>query len=161
NIPGRVLVAVQHQATGGAAMGAHAQTLRDALPAATTVLAGVGRRGGHHLLASVCCFVGQDWRELPPAGITDALAYGAAAHHVGDAQVYEREDIILDDIILTAQCQGRLVVKVAALPPHLQVLLGDQPARLLAPFAPLPPPSEALLRFGELLLRFAGVAWVL
>src|SRR5262249_11424248 len=39
--------------------------------------------------------------------------------------------------------------------------LGDQHARLLAPFAPLLPPSQALLRFSELLLRLAVVAWVL
>src|SRR5262249_35093560 len=38
NVSGRVLIAVEHQPTGGADVGAHAQALLDARPAATTVL---------------------------------------------------------------------------------------------------------------------------
>src|SRR5262249_44300739 len=53
--------------------------------------------------------------------------------------------------------EGRLVVKVAALPRYLLVVSGDEPARLLTPFAPLLPAGKPLLGFGQSLLRPAVV----
>src|SRR5262249_18156946 len=55
HVLGRVLVAVEHQATGGADVGAHTQALRDARPTPATVLGGVLRRDGHHRTPRVCC----------------------------------------------------------------------------------------------------------
>ena len=73
DIPGRVLVAVQHQPAGGTDMRAHAEALRDARPTPATVLAGRGRFHQHHALAGPCCLAGEDGAELRPVRITDAL----------------------------------------------------------------------------------------
>src|SRR5262249_9502057 len=67
----------------------------------------------------------------------------------------------IEHVVLAYQRQGGLVVEGAPLASYLLVLLGDQPARLLTPVAPLLAAREPLLRLGELLQGVAVVARVL
>src|SRR5215471_19095735 len=69
DVSGRMLVAVQHQSTAWADMGAHRETRAHALPTARTVLGGVRRRDGFHSLASPCCLAGEDDTEGVPSGV--------------------------------------------------------------------------------------------
>jgi hypothetical protein len=67
-----------------------------------------------------------------------AVAIGnrcGASAQVAHLQIFER-----DHIIVAHQSEGRLVVKVAALPAHMLVLAGQQFDCLLAPVTALLPP---------------------
>jgi len=88
HVPGRIFVAVQHQSTEGTDKGAHTHALLDAYPTAATLLAGVPRRGGHHMLPDARRLGGKEGAELAPAGIPDALGQGVVAYQVGDPQVF-------------------------------------------------------------------------
>src|SRR5260221_14493595 len=69
NIAGRVLVAVQHQSTGGADVGAHAQTLGHTFPTATTILRGIRRVDHFHSLSGACCLESEQGEEVAPPGV--------------------------------------------------------------------------------------------
>src|SRR5215472_14049299 len=73
NIQGSVLIAVQNQATGGADMRAHAQTLRDALTAPAAILRRVRWRYRFHSLAGPCCLTGENHSEGIPTRVIDRL----------------------------------------------------------------------------------------
>src|SRR5258706_16218079 len=80
DISGRILVAVQHQPTGGTDMGAHRERLIDPLPTECSIradsgaiLGGERRRYRFHSLASVCCFAGEDTTEGIPSGVLNAF----------------------------------------------------------------------------------------
>lgn len=77
------LVAVYDQSAGRTDVGAHAQGFGRTLPAARTILTGIGRRHGYDSSPSVGCFGFEDGAELCPAGITDALGQMVIADQVG------------------------------------------------------------------------------
>src|SRR5215831_3633084 len=87
DVPGRVLVAVEHQPTARTDVGAHAQALAHALPTARTVLAGVVCGDCKHSPASVCCFAFEDGAKLPPGRIANALGQVMIPHQVCDPQI--------------------------------------------------------------------------
>jgi hypothetical protein len=117
NVLRRVLVAVQHQPTAGADVGAHRQACGDPLRTATpvgqhptTVLAGVlCGRDRDHLTPGACCLGLKNGTKRCPAGIADALGEVGAAHQVADLQLFER-----DHVVLPQQRQRRRVVKATA-----------------------------------------------
>src|SRR5262249_24746901 len=137
-------------------MGAYGETFLYTFSASATILAGILCGHCHYLLTGACCLVRKRSAKLAPAGIADALAEMPIPHQIGDPQVF-----YIQPIVLAHQCQRRLVVEDAPLASYLMVLLGDQPARLLTPFAPLLAAGEPFLRLGELLLGAARVARVL
>src|SRR5262249_62109665 len=111
-------------------MGAHAQALLRALPAATTVLRRVGGYCRHHLLTSGYCFVGKAGAELLPTGISDALAEVSVPQQAGNPQRFQ-----IERVVGSQQRKGRLEVEAAALPPDLLVR-GEQTRRSPPPLAP-------------------------
>src|SRR5690348_917250 len=137
-------------------MRAHAQALRHARPAARTVLAGIRGWHGDDLTASVCCFALKDAAERRPAGITDALAEMTVPHHVGHPQIFEVDHVVGPD-----ECQGRLVVKVAPLPPHVLVPLGKDTYGFLTALALFLAARDAPLGLLERLFPLPVMTWVL
>src|SRR5262249_32297443 len=107
---GRVLVAVEHQPTGGTDRGTHAQAPRAARAPAAPGGAGGGRFYHHDSLHGACCLVGEDRAELRPAGIAAARAEASSPDPVGDPQVFQ-----LAGVVLAQQGQRGLVVQVAPL----------------------------------------------
>src|SRR5258708_3708857 len=156
DVPCRVLITVQHQSTGGAAMGAHAEAFRHARPTAATVLTGICRRNREHLTPGPCCLGFKDGTKRGPARIADALGQVVIPYHVADLQLFA-----VDRVVLAHQHVRRLVVKVAALPPDMLVLLGTPTHGLGATLTALLPATHPLLRLSELLLRLAIVARIL
>src|SRR5262245_25713817 len=154
--PRRVLVRVQHQATGGTDRGAPRAPRLDTHAASAALLAGAGGVHHPHVLPGALCLVGKGGTDLLPAGIPDALGQRAGASQVGDPPLCEREGI------LGAQQRARCLVREGApLPAHLLVPRGDRHPRLLAARAPRLAPRPALLRRGEVVLRLWVVPGIL
>src|SRR5260370_30155175 len=74
NIPGRVLVAVQHQPAVRADVGTHTEALLLAFAAPATVLRGERRRHHFHSLASPFCLASEEMQEAAPSGVLDAFS---------------------------------------------------------------------------------------
>src|SRR5690349_12267112 len=123
DVPGGVLVAVQHQPTALTDMGPHAERLLDALRArgpigehTRAVLAGERRRHGYGLLPSVCSFENKDAQERCPCCIRDALGEVVVLEQVGRLQVF-----VIEGVVALDERHGFLVVEVVALAPRLLV----------------------------------------
>jgi hypothetical protein len=68
---GRVFIAVQHQSTVRADVGANGKTLVDARATAATILARVRWINRFHSLAGARCLVSEERQEVAPSGVVD------------------------------------------------------------------------------------------
>src|SRR5579859_3469333 len=130
DIPRRVLVSIENQATIRADVGAHAQRLGYARPTAATVLRGIGGWHGDNPTPGACCLGFEDGPELRPARISEALSQVMVPDHVSDPQIFQG-----DGVVLAQEIQRGLVVEVRALSLHRLMRLGELVHGFAAPLA--------------------------
>src|SRR5262249_11436616 len=111
------------------------QACLDSDAAARAGLRGVGRRHGGNSPARAYCLQGEDAQEVSPSRVADARGEMLVPEPVGRLQVLVRERVVGPH-----ERERRLVVEVAALPPDVLVLAGEQTHRLPPAVAPLLPP---------------------
>src|SRR5947209_9875547 len=99
-------------------MGPHRQTLLDHLATVVTVLRGEARVDSYHLMTSSFSLFFKDVEKCTPTGVHDALGECMVVHHGENAEVLNRNHLILFGIGF-----GRFSVKITALPLDLEMRL--------------------------------------
>jgi hypothetical protein len=156
DVPGRVLIAVEHEAAVCTDRGTHTQALRYAFPTAATILRGIGGWYGDDSTPGACCLGFEDGAELRPARVTDGLGKAPIPHQVGDPQVFE-----IDRVVLAQQRQRGFVMEVGALALDVLMRLAELGDGFAPSLAALLAASDAAVRFDQLLLPAPIVTGIL